>query len=138
MGHAIRGSSQGAGLLTLALVTASCSGNTAVQGGQASQASQNSPAPVAAAVVTVAPLDRATGVPTDTPVLVAAQGGTLRQVVVRAVKGAKGSLPGVLSADGTQWRSRGTAAPGASYEVSATAVNPAGAVTTTRPPPSRR
>ncbi|MEU4534676.1 Ig-like domain-containing protein [Streptosporangium sp. NPDC023825] len=131
MGHAIRGSSQGAGLLTLALAAASCSGNTAVQGDRTPQASQNPSAAVAAAVVTVAPLDRTRGVPTDTPILVAAQGGTLRQVAVRAVKGAKGSLPGVLSADGTQWRSRGVAAPGASYEVSVTAVNPAGAVTTT-------
>ncbi|MGJ6961508.1 Ig-like domain-containing protein [Streptosporangium sp. G11] len=132
MGHAIRGSSRGAGLLALALVTTSCSGNTAVQGGQASQAprtSQASPA-AAAAVITVTPLDKAGGVPTDVPILVAAQGGTLRQVVVKAVRGARGSLPGVLSADGTQWRSRGTAAPGASYEVSVTAVNPAGAVTT--------
>ncbi|GAA4185598.1 Ig-like domain-containing protein [Streptosporangium oxazolinicum] len=127
VGHAIRGSSRGAGLLALALVTASCSEDTAVQSGQASQAPSTA---AAAAVVTVAPLDRAGGVPTDTPVLVAAQGGTLRQVAVRAVKGAKGSLPGVLSADGTQWRSRVTAAPGASYEVSVTAVNPAGAVTT--------
>ncbi|MER6829399.1 Ig-like domain-containing protein [Streptosporangium sp. NPDC000563] len=128
MGHAIRGRSQGAGLLALALVTASCSGNTAVQGEKAPQASQNPAA--AAAAVTVAPLDRATGVATDTPVLVAAQGGTLKQVAVKAVKGAKGSLPGVLSADGTQWRSSGLAAPGASYEVSVTAVNPEGAVTT--------
>ncbi|MEV4527503.1 Ig-like domain-containing protein [Streptosporangium sp. NPDC049304] len=128
MGHAIRGSSQGAGLLALALVTASCSGNTAVQGEKTPQASQNPAA--AAAVVTVAPLDRANGVATDTPVLVAAQGGTLKQVAVKAVKGAKGSLPGVLSADGTQWRSSGLAAPGASYEVSVTAVNPEGAVTT--------
>lgn len=106
-------------------MTASCSANTAVQDERTPQASQNPVA--AAAVVTVAPLDRAAGVATDTPVLVAARGGTLKQVVV---KGAKGSLPGVLSADGTQWRSSGTAAPGASYEVSVTAVNSEGALTT--------
>ncbi|MEU0485759.1 Ig-like domain-containing protein [Streptosporangium sp. NPDC006013] len=129
MGHAIRGSSQGAGLLALVLVTTSCSTSTAVREDQTPQASQQ--AESAAAVVTVAPFKGARGVPTDTPVLVAAQGGTLKSVTVRAVKGAKGSLPGVLSADGTQWRSRGTAAPGASYEVSVTAVNPAGAVTQT-------
>ncbi|WP_344982205.1 L,D-transpeptidase [Streptosporangium fragile] len=114
------------GALALALLTVSCSGTTAVRGGDASQ----TPEPVAAAI-RVAPLDRATGVPTDATVLVAAQGGTLQKVVVRAVKGARGSLPGILSADGTQWRSRGTAAPGATYEVSATAVNEAGAVTET-------
>ena len=77
----------------------------------------------------VTPLDKARDVPTDTTVLVAAASGTLQKVDVKAVKGAQGSLQGVLSADGTQWHSRGTAAPGASYEVTATAVNPAGEVT---------
>ncbi|MFS1300713.1 L,D-transpeptidase [Streptosporangium longisporum] len=128
MGHAIRGSSRGAGagLLALALVTASCSTSTATPGGSAPASS-----PAAAALVTVAPLNGATGVATDTPIVVAAQGGTLTQVAVRAVKGSKKPLAGVLSADGTQWRSRGTAAPGASYEVQATAVNPAGTATRT-------
>ncbi|MBB2911897.1 lipoprotein-anchoring transpeptidase ErfK/SrfK [Streptosporangium becharense] len=127
MGHAIRRSVRGAGSLVLALATVSCSGTTAPRSEGTSQTPQSS----AAAVISVAPLDRTTGVPTDTPVLVASRGGTLQKVVVRAVKGAKGSLPGVLSADGTQWRSRGTTTPGASYEVSATAVNEAGAVTET-------
>lgn len=131
MGHAIRGSSRGAGLLALALVTVSCSGSSAVQEGRTPQESRpvTSSTTTSAAAVTVAPLDRARGVATDTPILVAAQGGTLKKVVVRAVKGASGSLPGILSADGTQWRSRGTTAPGASYEVSVTAVSPGGAVT---------
>ncbi|MEU4834000.1 Ig-like domain-containing protein [Streptosporangium sp. NPDC023615] len=126
MGHAIRGSSRGAGLLALALVTASCSTNTAAPGGPATA----SPA-AAAAVVTVVPLNGAAGVPTDVPIVVAAQGGTLKKVTVTALKGSRKPLAGVLSADGTQWRSRGTAAPGASYEVQATAVNPAGTETRT-------
>ncbi|MDP9845259.1 L,D-transpeptidase [Streptosporangium lutulentum] len=123
MGHAIRGSIQGTGLLVLVLAT-SCSSTTAVKNDDAGAVPQH-----AGAAVAVAPLDKARDVPTDTTVLVAAEGGTLKDVVVRAVKGAQGSLKGVLSGDGTQWRSRGTAAPGASYEVTVTAVNPAGAVT---------
>ncbi|MDP9861700.1 MULTISPECIES: L,D-transpeptidase [Streptosporangium] len=122
MRQAIRGSSQGAGLLALVLVT-SCSAGTGtdVRGGP-------TPASHADATVTVLPIDRTGRVPTDTTVLVAAHGGTLKKVTV---KGRGGLLPGTLSADGTQWRSRGTAAPGTSYQVSATAVNPAGKVTQT-------
>nr|WP_260407694.1 Ig-like domain-containing protein [Planomonospora venezuelensis] len=80
----------------------------------------------AAASVIVAPADRSDGVPTDTTILVGARDGTLKKVTV---KGPRGSLPGVLSADGTQWRSRGTAAPGTAYEVTAVAVNPDGETT---------
>ncbi|WP_371779475.1 L,D-transpeptidase [Streptosporangium subroseum] len=122
VGHAIRGSIQGAGLLVLALAT-SCSSTTAVKNDDAGAVQH------ANAAVAVTPLDRTHDVPTDTTVMVAADGGTLKEVTVKAVKGTQGSLQGVLSADHTQWRSRGTAAPGASYEVTVTAVNAAGAVT---------
>jgi lipoprotein-anchoring transpeptidase ErfK/SrfK len=122
VGHAIRGSIQGAGLLVLVLAT-SCSSTTAVKNDDAGAV------PHANAAVAVTPLDRTRDVPTDTTIMVAADGGTLKEVTVKAVKGTQGSLQGVLSADHTQWRSRGTAAPGASYEVTVTAVNAAGAVT---------
>lgn len=124
MGQAIRGSSQGAGLLALVLVTSCAAGGGAGAGAPVTASSKG----YEDAVVTVAPADRAGRVPTDATVLVAAQGGVLKKVTVR---GPKGSLPGVLSADGTRWRSRGTATPGTSYQVSASAVNPAGKVTET-------
>ncbi|MGC5013875.1 L,D-transpeptidase [Streptosporangium sp. DT93] len=134
MGHAIRGSSRGAGLLALALVTASCSTSTAPPAGSAGStgpAGSATASPATAAVVTVVPLNGAAGVPTDVPIVVAAQGGTLKQVSVIALKGSRKPLTGVLSADGTQWRSRGTAAPGAAYEVRATATDAAGTETRT-------
>ncbi|WP_433255224.1 L,D-transpeptidase [Streptosporangium sp. CA-135522] len=122
MRQAIRRSSPGAGLLAVVLVT-SCSA-----GSGAGAPATASPMGYADAAVTVLPADKAGRVPTDTTVLVAVRGGVLKKVTV---KGREGSLPGVLSADGTQWRSRGTATPGASYQVSATAVNPGGKVTET-------
>ncbi|MFI6882143.1 L,D-transpeptidase [Streptosporangium canum] len=122
MGQAIRGSSQGAGLLALVLATSCAAGNSAGAPGTPS------PMGYADAAVSVVPVDGTGKVPTGTTVLVAARGGVLKKVTV---KGGNGSLAGVLSADGTQWRSRGTATPGTSYRVSATAVNPGGKVTET-------
>ncbi|WP_271218597.1 L,D-transpeptidase [Streptosporangium carneum] len=118
----MRRSIPGVGLLALALVTSCSDGSTT--------AAQSTGAAVqyADAAVSVVPLDRAGNVPSHATVLVAARGGTLKSV---AVKGPKGALTGVLSADGTQWHSRGTVLPGTSYEVTATAVNPAGKVTRT-------
>ncbi|MEV7011093.1 Ig-like domain-containing protein [Streptosporangium sp. NPDC051022] len=118
----MRGSIPGAGLLVLALVT-SCSDDPADVARNTAEARQ-----YADAAVSVVPLDKAGNVPTDSTVLVAARGGTLKNVTV---KSPRGSLPGVLSADGTQWHSRGTALPGTSYEVTAVAVNPSGKVTQT-------
>ncbi|GAA2383070.1 Ig-like domain-containing protein [Nonomuraea africana] len=74
------------------------------------------------------PADKAGNVPTDQTVLVAAQGGTLRSVTVT---GKAGTLAGELSADGTQWRSKRYALPGASYTVSALVANPVGQTTRT-------
>ncbi|MFJ2029230.1 Ig-like domain-containing protein [Streptosporangium sp. NPDC087985] len=122
MGQAIRGSIQGAGLLALVLVTSCTAGGGAGAPGTASSQGH------ADAAVTVAPADRTGKVPTDATVLVAVEGGVLKKVTV---SGGNSSLPGVLSADGTQWRSRGTATPGTSYQVRATAVNPAGKITET-------
>mgnify|MGYP000066937651 CR=1 FL=1 len=122
MGQAMRGSIQGAGLLALVLVGSCSTGEgTAVRGTEGA-------AQYADAAVSVVPLDKSGNVPTDATILVAARGGTLKSVTV---KGRKSSLPGELSADATQWRSRGTALPGASYEVTAVAVNPSGKVTQT-------
>jgi lipoprotein-anchoring transpeptidase ErfK/SrfK len=136
--QAIRGSTYGPGLLALALVVscpaagaaAGTGGATEPPGGTglaAPQAVREKPA------VMMMPSDGSEGVPTDTTVLVGVRGGTLKKVTVRAVKGSKGSsgaaLPGVLSADGTQWRSRGTAAPGTTYEVTVLAADPEGGTT---------
>ncbi|MFC4059750.1 Ig-like domain-containing protein [Planomonospora corallina] len=136
MGRAIRGSTCGPGLLALVLVTALPAGAAAARGtgatdppGQAGKAGRAGAAAQAAAedpVVMVTPADGSTGVPTDTTVLVGVRNGTLEKVAVRAVKGSRGSLTGVLSADGTQWRSRGTAAPGSVYEVVVTVEDEAG------------
>ncbi|SEG84950.1 Lipoprotein-anchoring transpeptidase ErfK/SrfK [Nonomuraea solani] len=109
-----------AGLLALALLAA-CSGSGA--GGAGSK-------PVAmaggarGASVGFSPADKAAGVPTDQTVLVSAHGGKLKSVQVDG--GKAGSLDGVLSADGTRWRSVGTARPGAAYTVTAVAVDAAG------------
>jgi lipoprotein-anchoring transpeptidase ErfK/SrfK len=73
--------------------------------------------------VAVSPADKAGDVPTDQPVVVAAHGGTLKSVRV-AAGGA--DLPGVISADGTRWRSNRTARPGTTYTVTTVAVSPDG------------
>ncbi|WP_084779886.1 L,D-transpeptidase [Planobispora rosea] len=127
MGKVIRGSARAPGLLALALVTA-CSAGGISGTGEVAGDPRRAAAPKAApaATVVVAPADRSGNVPTDTTVLIGAGGGTLKKVTV---KSRRGSLQGALSADRTQWRSRGTAAPGTTYEVTAVAVNADGDTT---------
>lgn len=91
-------------------------------------AGQASPVAAADAVISVLPANKAGNIPTDTTVLVAAQGGTLKEVTVR---GTEGAMHGELSADATRWRSKRTARPGSSYTVTAVAVNPQGRQTRT-------
>ncbi|MDF5758500.1 Ig-like domain-containing protein [Spongiactinospora sp. TRM90649] len=114
MGHAIRVSAHGAGLLALALLASCSSGATASEG-------ERSKGPDAK--VTIVPSDSAGNVTPDTPVVVAAQGGTLSEV---SVSSPKGSLGGTRSADRTMWRSRGVVTPGTRYTVRAVAVNAEG------------
>ncbi|MFC4007735.1 Ig-like domain-containing protein [Nonomuraea purpurea] len=113
MGRVAYGS---AGLLALALLTA-CSAEdpdgVAMVGQKAPEAS-----------VSFSPADKTANVPTDQPLVVAAQGGTLKSV--RVDGGKSGPLKGVLSEDGTRWRSLGTARPGTVYKVTAVSVNPEG------------
>lgn len=99
-----------AGLLALALLTA-CSASIAAG------------VPGGVATVTVMPADKAGNVPTDEPVVVAADTGTLKSVHVRSKAG---ELPGRLSADGTRWRSTQNARPGATYTVTAVAADAQG------------
>lgn len=113
MGRVANGS---AGLLALALLTA-CS-----VGGAANEAKNLAAA--AQASVVVWPQNQAANVPTDQPVIVSVQGGTLK--TVRVDGGGSGELRGVLSGDGTGWRSTGNARPGTAYTVRATSVDPAG------------
>ncbi|GLW10550.1 hypothetical protein Misp01_56780 [Microtetraspora sp. NBRC 13810] len=101
-------------MLALALLAA-CSGE---DGARPAGKSGEPSSPDAA--VTITPADRSGNVAPDQPVLVAVQNGTLSEVTVT---GPGGALPGVLSVDGTQWRSRGTATPGATYTVKAVAAN---------------
>lgn len=105
MGHSIRRTASGVGLLALALLT-SCSADAAVV---EKRDRKGEPAKI-----TITPADGAGNVEPDTPVLVAASGGTLAQVDVRS---GGNSLGGVLSTDRTQWRSRDVAVPGATYRV---------------------
>ncbi|GII01933.1 L,D-transpeptidase [Planobispora takensis] len=129
MGQAIRGSTYAPGLVALSLVTACSAADAATGWADPAQNAGSAPGAVrAAATVLVTPADSSGDVPTDMPVLIGARGGTLKKV---SVKGSKGSLAGVLSADKTQWRSRGTAAPGATYKVTVEAVNPDGETTET-------
>ncbi|MEU6710685.1 Ig-like domain-containing protein [Nonomuraea sp. NPDC046802] len=113
MGRVAYGS---AGLLALALLTA-CSAEdpdgVAMVGQKAPEAS-----------VSFSPADKTANVPTDQPLVVAAQGGTLKSV--RVDGGKSGPLKGLLSEDGTRWRSLGTARPGTVYKVTAVSVNPDG------------
>ncbi|MDA0635418.1 Ig-like domain-containing protein [Nonomuraea sp. MCN248] len=97
--------------LGLAMTSAACSASSA-----ANEERQAAPD----ATVAVQPADRAANVPTDQGVVVAVLGGTLRSVTVRSEDG---TLPGLLSADKTRWRSTATARPGATYTVSSIAVN---------------
>src|SRR5690242_801131 len=76
------------------------------------------------ASVTFSPRDKSANVPTDQTVVVAASGGKLTGV--RVDGGKAGNLPGVLSSDGTPWRSTATARPGASYTVTAVSVDASG------------
>ncbi|MFI0417031.1 Ig-like domain-containing protein [Spongiactinospora sp. 9N601] len=116
MGHAIRVSAHGAGLLVLAL-TASCS-----SGATASEGERKAPD----ARVTVVPANSAGNVAPDTAVVVSAQHGTISEVSVTSPKGA---LNGVFSADRTQWRSRDVGTPGTTYTVTAVAANADGKAT---------
>ncbi|GGO73150.1 hypothetical protein GCM10012289_42870 [Nonomuraea cavernae] len=74
------------------------------------------------ASATVLPADRSKDVPTDQAVVVTAHSGTLKNVRVTGT-GKEGGLPGVMSADGTRWRSTRTARPGVTYTVTSVAVN---------------
>ncbi|WP_113700714.1 L,D-transpeptidase [Nonomuraea lactucae] len=99
------------GLLALSLLVA-CSGSGVPQGSAKPSAPD--------VTVAVVPVDRTGNVPTDETVVVAAHGGTLKSVRVTAKHG---DLPGVISADGTRWRSNRTARPGTTYTVTSVAVN---------------
>ncbi|MEU7836422.1 MULTISPECIES: Ig-like domain-containing protein [unclassified Nonomuraea] len=131
MGRLAHGS---AGLLALALLT-SCSGTQtdpsgsagatgAATGGPAAGAAAGQTAavgdgvakPPVAATVVVNPLNKAGNIPTDQTVVVTAQSGTLKSVRIQG-GGKAGELPGVLSADGTAWRSTRTARPGTTYTI---------------------
>ncbi|MEW9548817.1 Ig-like domain-containing protein [Nonomuraea sp. NPDC050783] len=109
-----------AGLPALALLVA-CSACSA--GGDGTDGTAMAGGAHAASVV-FSPLDRSTNVPTDQPVVVSVHGGRLTGV--RVDGGGKQGLPGVLSSDGTRWRSTVTARPGTAYTVTAVSVDPAG------------
>jgi lipoprotein-anchoring transpeptidase ErfK/SrfK len=82
----------------------------------------------AAPRVTVVPANGATAVRPDRPVVVTADHGTLTRVVVRS----RGhDVAGELSPDHATWKARWTLAPGASYEVTATATGGGRTTTTT-------
>ncbi|GAA0932210.1 L,D-transpeptidase [Nonomuraea longicatena] len=109
-----------AGLLALALLTACSADATAGE-----EDAQAPPAAGPSTTITTVPADRSGNVPTDETVIVSARGGgVLKQVKVT------GGLTGVLSADGTQWRSTRTARPGTTYTVTATTTD--GRTQTTR------
>lgn len=78
--------------------------------------------------LTVYPGDKATNLPTDQLVVIGVTEGKLKSVKV-SYDG--GELPGVISADGTRWRSTRTARPGTSYTVTATAADAGGGTTET-------
>ncbi|MFI6295509.1 Ig-like domain-containing protein [Nonomuraea sp. NPDC050790] len=111
MGRVTTGS---AGLLALALASACSASNAAGADGGASPVA----APANTTTVSVLPANQAANIGTDETVIVAAPGGgTLKSV---SVTGPGTTLAGVLSADGTRWRSTRTARPGTVYTVAVT------------------
>ncbi|MCG5212231.1 L,D-transpeptidase family protein [Streptosporangium sp. KLBMP 9127] len=108
MRHAIGGT----GLLATAVLLTSCSPG-AVADGEERRVRPD-------ATINISPQDKTGNIAPDAPVVVAVHNGTLSKVTVSS---RKGSLSGVLSADETQWRSRGTATPGTTYRVTAVATN---------------
>ncbi|MBF8190962.1 L,D-transpeptidase family protein [Nonomuraea sp. K274] len=117
MGRVAYGS---AGLLALALLTGACSAESPAEDPEGVATARGARGPS----VGVSPANKAANVPTDQPVVLSAQGGTLKSVEVRG--GKQGSLDGVLSADRTRWRSNVTARPGTEYKVTAVSVDAAG------------
>ncbi|NUR84515.1 MAG: L,D-transpeptidase family protein [Nonomuraea sp.] len=115
MGRVANGS---AGLLALALLTA-CS-----LSGAANESKELPAAAKKAASVVFTPQDKSANVATDQPVVVAAYGGTFKRVQVDG--GGSGRLQGVLSEDGTRWRSTVTARPSTTYKVTAVTVDASG------------
>ncbi|SDR07995.1 Lipoprotein-anchoring transpeptidase ErfK/SrfK [Thermostaphylospora chromogena] len=122
VGRLILEAARGAGVLALTLVVTACSTSTTPSGKEERRA-EGRPAKV-----TITPSDGTGDVEPDTPVIVAAQHGRLTEVTVT---GGDGALKGVLSADGTRWRSLGVASPGASYSVRVKATGQDGTVTET-------
>ena len=107
-------SAYGAGALVLALA-ASCSSAPKEQ----TAAPQQGPA----AEIVITPADGATHVRPDTPILISAAHGTLRQV--RVESGGK-PVQGRMSADRTRWRSLRNMLPGRTYRVEAVVATPGG------------
>ncbi|GAA4555632.1 L,D-transpeptidase [Planotetraspora kaengkrachanensis] len=73
--------------------------------------------------INITPLNGMQGLSTETPIMVGATAGALKNVTVRA---AGQPVAGVYSADKTQWRSERPMAPGLSYSVTAVAAGPDG------------
>ncbi|MFI7613238.1 Ig-like domain-containing protein [Nonomuraea terrae] len=114
-----------AGLLAMALLTACSAGGPAVDPDKGAAMAGGA----RSVSVGVSPANKTANVPTDQPVVVSAQGGTLKSV--RVDGGKSGPLKGVLSADATRWRSLGTARPSSEYTVTAVSVDAAGKQTET-------
>ncbi len=81
-----------------------------------------------AARLTITPRDGAAGVRTDLGVVVKVANGTLGDVLVSPNTGDR--VPGLLSPDGTSWRTRWTLLPDRSYVVRATAIGRNGSTAT--------
>jgi lipoprotein-anchoring transpeptidase ErfK/SrfK len=105
-----------------------------VAGSQVSRGAEGTPGSAGIAVtgreaeatrLTITPRDGAANVRPDLGVVVKVANGGLGEVVVSSKQG--NVVPGVLSPDGTSWRTRWTLAPGGSYVVRATATGADGA-----------
>lgn len=112
------------------LFVAGCSGGGSAGGGSGggSGVTVGGEEDATAPQVTVTPGDGSGKAKPEKGVVITAANGTLEQVALTA-KGRKAAVQGLMSADRSTWRSR-TLRPGATYEVTATAKNPQGKVTT--------
>ena len=112
----------GVGLVT-GLTATACSDSRTTWGTPGSGQAKATPSPTSAVRLTVTPAAETTPVSPVTPIVVAAEGGTLQTVAVTADTKA---VEGALDTDQRTWRSSGNLEYGKTYTVTVSAVDPAG------------
>lgn len=113
--------------VALALTSCSPAGGTPPAADRGSASTTTTTAPAAQATLAIAPVTAAEPVRLDAPIQVTVLGGRLRDVVAVGTDGSR--VQGQASADGTSWTSTTALRAGLTYQVRATAADPAGLTT---------